>query len=139
MMKEVSILKNFNKKSYLFTLLVTFIVMMAMATFTFAAEIKPFNADATKIRAYIDDVNQSYSVFVTSPSNVSKISMTANLYQKKILGYKKVDSMTASSNGNFCNKSKAYLFERGENYKLEVTAKVYSDGVWDTLTSSFTA
>lgn len=125
--------------SRVFALLLSMVIALSMSVCTFAEEAQPYNADATKIRAYIDDVNQSYSASVTAPSGTSKINMTATLYQKNLLGYKEVDSMTASANGNFCSKSKAYAFQSGKNYKLEVTAEVYSGGVWDTVTATVTA
>lgn len=121
-----------------FALLLAVVAALSMSVCAFAKETQPYNADTTKIRAYIDDVNQIYSASVIAPSSVSKINMTATLYQKNLLGYKEVDSITASANSNFCSKSKSYTFDTSKKYKLEVTAEVYSDGVWDTVTATVT-
>lgn len=125
--------------SRVFALLLSMVIALSMSVCAFAEEAQPYNADATDIRAYIYVADQEYSVFVTAPSNVSKINMTATLYQKNLLGYKEVDSMSASATGYSCNKSKSYAFQSGKNYKLEVTAEVYSGGVWDTVTATVTA
>ena len=122
------------------TLLLAVMMMVTMSVSVFAEELQPYNADATKITAYIDITNGRYSAVVNAPTNASKINMTATLYEKKLLGgYKEIDSMSASASGHSCSKSKAYAFDENKKYKLEVTAGVYSGGVWDTVTATVTA
>lgn len=131
-----------NKKTLprMLTLILAVFMALSMSICAFASEMQPYNADKTDIRAYIDIVGQEYSVIVTAPSNASKINMTATLYEKKLLGgYKEVDSMSASSQSYKCSKSKPYTFDANKKYKLEVTADIYSGGVWDTVTSTVTA
>lgn len=117
----------------LFSVLLAALMMMSMSVCAFAQEAEVYNADKTNIRAYISVAHNEYTVFVSAPDNISKINMSATLYQKQGSGYKQVDSMSGSVNGYNLNKSKSYAFQSGQKYKLEVTADVYSNGKWDTI------
>ena len=78
----------------------------------------------------------SYYGSISGPKEVTKTSVSMILYEKGVLGYKQVDSATASANSNTCSKSVNYSFKSGKTYKLEITGKAYSNGSWDTLTDS---
>ena len=67
------------------------------------------------------------------------IAMALTLYEKGLLGYKEVDSASASANSRTCSKTVSYAFKDGKSYKLTVTGSAYVDGQWDTVTKNFTA
>ena len=81
---------------------------------------------------------QTYSVTVMAPSDATKVKFDATLYQKQLIGRKEISSMSASANGRTCSKSQSAAIESGKTYVIEVTAQVYSGGVWDTIEKTLT-
>ena len=96
----------------------TIAMALTMTVSAFAAEIQPYNADATKV--------------------TTKVEFDATLYQKQLIGRKEISSMSASANGRTCAKSKSAAIQTGKTYVIEVTAEVYSGGAWDTIEKTIT-
>ena len=116
----------------------TIAMALTMTVSAFAAEIQPYNADATKISGSVNAGSKTYSVVVTAPSDATKVKFDATLYQKQLIGRKEISSMSASANGRTCAKSKSAAIQTGKTYVIEVTAEVYSGGVWDTIEKTIT-
>ena len=116
-------------------LAITMAIVMAltMTVSAFASDVRPNNLDTTDI---IGSIN--YTVNITGAADATKITFNATLYKKELLGRKEISSMTGSSNGRVCSKSKSATIEKGKTYVIEVTAKVYSGGVWDTVEKTLT-
>lgn len=112
---------------------------LTMTVSAFATPPQPYNADSTVISGTVSYSNQIYRINVSAPAGTTKVNASATLYQKTLLGYKEIDSMTASSNSRTCTKSKSATIEQGKTYKIEVTAEIYSGGKWDTIQRSVTA
>lgn len=108
-------------------------MLLTMSVSAFAYPIQPYNANETTLVGKVNASTQTYSVTVSAPSNTTKIEMTATLYQKQLLGYKEIDTMTASANSWRCTKSESATIESGKTYKIEVVAEIYAGGVWDTV------
>ena len=112
---------------------------LTMAVGAFAADVKPSNLDTTRLNADLSSSSQSYYARVVGPDGSTKTKLEMTLYEKWLLGYKKVDSASASANSDICSKRVSYAFKDGKNYKLTVTGSAYVDGKWDTVTQNFTA
>lgn len=112
---------------------------LTMAVSAFATDIKPSNVSNTKITADISYSDQNYFAMTTGPAGTTTTKMEITLYEKWLLGYKEVDSASASANSRTCSKTVSYAFKDGKSYKLTVTGSAYVDGKWDTVTKSFTA
>ena len=96
-------------------------MMLTMLVSAFAADITPNNVDTTKLNGVISQNLQTYSATVSGPSNTTKTKLEMTLYEKGLLGYKEVDSASASANSRTCNKTVSYAFKSGKSYKLTVT------------------
>lgn len=125
--------------SKLFAIAMVVAMALTLSVSAFAVEIQPYNADATNISAAVSYSGQSYSVLVTAPPEVTKISATATLYQKTLFGRKQIDTVSSTVNGRRCNVVKSVTIEEGKTYIVEVTADVYSSGVCDTVKALVTA
>ena len=112
---------------------------LTMVVSAFATDIKPSNVSNTKITADISYSDQNYFAMTTGPAGTTITKMEITLYEKWLLGYKEVDSASASANSRTCSKTVSYAFKDGKSYKLTVTGSAYVDGKWDTVTKSFTA
>lgn len=121
-------------------LAITMAIVMAltMTVSAFASDVRPNNLDTTDIIGSINYTAQTYTVNITGAADATKITFNATLYKKELLGRKEISSMTGSSNGRVCSKSKSATIEKGKTYAIEVTAKVYSGGVWDTVEKTLT-
>ena len=64
--------------------------------------------------------------------------MEATLYQKQLIGRKEISSMSASASSARCSQSKSAAIQTGKTYVIEVTAEVYSGGVWETIEDTIT-
>ena len=112
---------------------------LTMVVSAFATDMKPSNVSNTKITADISYSDQNYFAMTTGPAGTTITKMEITLYEKWLLGYKEVDSASASANSRTCSKTVSYAFKDGKSYKLTVTGSAYVDGKWDTVTKSFTA
>ena len=113
------------------TLLVTVVMLLTLIGSAFATNAQTYNNDESSVYGSIFPTR--YSASVTAPVGTTKTEVTATLYQKQLLWYTKVDSASNSANTNYCAVYKNYTMESGKTYKLEIEARVYNDGVWDTL------
>lgn len=114
--------------------------MMLTMTVSAFASVQPYNLDATKVSGKFLATTGAYTATVTGPADTTtKTKLEMTLYEKGLLGYTEVDSASASSNTNRCNKTVSYAFKSGKNYKLTVTGSAYVNGKWDTVTKDFTA
>ena len=107
---------------------------LTMAVSAFATDMKPSNVDATRLSADLSSSSQSYYARVVGPDGSTKTKLEMTLYEKWLLGYKEVDSASASANSDICSKRVSYAFKDGKSYKLTVTGSAYVDGKWDTVT-----
>ena len=109
----------------------------------------PASAFASEAQLYYDteimiigDVNattKTYSDSVTAPTDVTKIKFDATLYQKQLIGRKKIATMSASANSNYCYKSQSAEIQTGKTYIVEIEGQVYFDGAWHDTNGDFTA
>ena len=113
------------------TLLVTVVMLLTLIGSAFASNTQTYNNDESSVYGSI--LPTQYSAGVNAPSTATKTEVTATLYQKQLLWYTKVDSASKSANSNHCAVYKSYQMQSGKTYKLEIEARVYSNGVWDTL------
>lgn len=107
---------------------------LTLSVSALASDSRPWNTDNTSITARISQ--EKYYGTVTGPKEATKTELNLVLYEKGILGYKQVDSASASASKNTCTKSVGYAFKSGKTYKLEVTGKAYVSGAWDTVNDS---
>ncbi len=114
-------------------------MLLTMVVSAFAADVIPYNVDATRVSGNLSNSSQSYYAKITGPSGSTKTKLEMTLYEKGLLGYKEVDSASASANKDICSKSVPYAFKNGKSYKLTVTGSAYVNGKWDTVTKDFTA
>lgn len=124
--------------SKIFAIVMAVAMALTVTVSAFAADIQPYNADATQITASVSYASQTYSVTVQAPTGTTKINASATLYQKTLFGYKEIDSVTASASSRTCTKRQSATIEEGKTYKIEVTAEIYSSGQWDTIEKELT-
>lgn len=110
------------------------IMAISLMSSAFASNVETYNNDeSTVILSILDD---SYFTSVMAPTAATKTQLSATLYQKQLFTWKEVDSASKSANSNYCYINKNYDFQTNKTYKLEVVAKVYCDGQWDTIEKS---
>ena len=112
---------------------------LTLSVSALASANEPYNVDTTKLAGSFSSSAQTYSATVGGPMGTTKTKIELTLYEKGLLGYKEVDSASASANSRTCNKTVSYAFKDGKSYKLTVTGSAYVDGQWDTVTKNFTA
>lgn len=127
-----------DRVSKLFTAILAVAMVLAMTVSAFAWEAQPYNEENTDIKGSVTYAGQSYTVTVTAPVDTTKIEVDATLYQKTLLGRKEIDTMTGSVNSRKFVKNKSATIEKSKTYVIEVTADVYSGGVWDTVDATVT-
>ena len=120
----------------LLALAVAIAMALTLSVSAFALDVRPWNADNTRIVFSISKVDKVYSATVKGPAKANKTELSMVLYEKGALGYKQVDSASASASKSTCTKTVSYAFKSGKTYKLEVTGKAYVNGVWDTVSDS---
>ena len=112
---------------------------LTLSVSALASANEPYNVDTTKLAGSFSSSAQTYSATVSGPMGTIKTKIELTLYEKGLLGYKEVDSASASANSRTCSKTVSYAFKDGKSYKLTVTGSAYVDGQWDTVTKNFTA
>ena len=120
----------------IFSVLMTVLMALSLMTCALASEYHTNNLDDTNIIGGVSYSAQNYYVTVTAPPTASSIEVSATLYQKQLIGYKEIDSMSASSSYSSLYKSEPCTILSGKTYKLEITAQIYSGGQWDTIEKS---
>lgn len=130
-----------SKKSRTIPSMIAMVVAVAVALTlvcsAFASNAQTYNNVESSVYGSI--LPTQYSAGVNAPSAATKTEVTATLYQKQLLWYTKVDSESKSANSSHCAIYKNYDMQSGKTYKLEIEARVYCDGVWDTLEATTTA
>ena len=112
---------------------------LTLSVSALASANEPYNVDTTKLAGSFSSSAQTYLATVSGPMGTTKTKIERTLYEKGLLGYKEVDSASASANSRTCSKTVSYAFKDGKSYKLTVTGSAYVDGQWDTVTKNFTA
>ena len=125
--------------SKLFAAVLAAAMLLTMTVSAFASDIQPYYDSEVLITGSVSATSQTYSVTVTAPTDVTKVKFDATLYQKQLFGRKKIDTMSASSNTNYCSKYESVTIQTGKNYEIDITAQVYSDGAWETIESTMSA
>ena len=110
------------------------IVALTLIGSAFASNAQTYNNDESSVSLAIYPT--LYFADVAAPAEATKTSLSVTLYQKQLFTWKEVDSASKSVNTNYCSISKNYDFQTNKTYKLEVVAKVYCDGQWDTIEKS---
>ena len=123
----------------LIALAMTIAMALTLSVSALASANEPYNVDTTKLAGSFSSSAQTYSATVSGPMGTTKTKIELTLYEKGLLGYKEVDSASASANSRTCSKTVSYAFKDGKSYKLTVTGSAYVDGQWDTVTKNFTA
>ena len=107
---------------------------LTLVVSAFALGAQTYNNDETSLSLGIYPT--VYYANVSAPVNATKTEIDATLYQKQLFTWKEVDSASASANSNYCMINKNYSFQTNKTYKLEVVARVYCNGQWDTIEKS---
>ena len=122
----------------LLAIAMTIAMALTMTVSAFAAEIQPFYDSEVNITGRVSASSQTYSVTVQAPAGTTQVKMEATLYQKQLIGRKEISSMSASASSARCSQSKSAAIQTGKTYVIEVTAEVYSGGVWETIEDTIT-
>lgn len=125
-------------KHRLAALVMTLAMVLSMTVCSFGSDTQTYNNDATAILGSVSYIGQCYDVTVTAPSNTTYIGVEATLYQKQLIGRKEISSFTGSTTECAYYKEKSAEIIKGKTYILEITARVCTGGVWDTLEATAT-
>ena len=125
--------------SKLFAVVLAAAMLLTMTVSAFASDVQPYYDTEVMIIGNVDATAKTYSVSVTAPTDVIKIKFDATLYQKQLIGRKKIATMSASANSNYCYKSQSAEIQTGKTYIVEIEGQVYFDGAWHDTNGDFTA
>ena len=125
--------------SKLFAVVLAAAMLLTMTVSAFASDVQPYYDTEVMIIGNVDATAKTYSVSVTAPTDVTKIKFDATLYQKQLIGRKKIATMSASANSNYCYKSQSAEIQTGKTYIVEIEGQVYFDGAWHDTSGDFTA
>lgn len=125
--------------SKLFAVVLAAAMLLTMTVSAFASDVQPYYDTEVMIIGNVDATAKTYSVSVTAPTDVTKIKFDATLYQKQLIGRKKIATMSASANSNYCYKSQSAEIQTGKTYIVEIEGQVYFDGAWHDTNGDFTA
>ena len=114
-------------------------MLLTMTVSAFASEAQLYYDTEIMIIGDVNATTKTYSVSVTAPTDVTKIKFDATLYQKQLIGRKKIATMSASANSNYCYKSQSAEIQTGKTYIVEIEGQVYFDGAWHDTNGDFTA
>ena len=122
----------------MFSLLMAFAMMFSIMVSAYASdEVQPYYDNPVALTAGVSYAGQNYYGSVSAPVGTSQINMTVTLYQKNLLGYKELDSMSKTVYTRACNKTKSYGINSEKTYKVKIDAEVCVDGSWETISESF--
>mgnify|MGYP001026213504 CR=1 FL=1 len=71
---------------------------LTLSVSALASANEPYNVDTTKLAGSFSSSAQTYSATVSGPMGTTKTKIELTLYEKGLLGYKEVDSASASAN-----------------------------------------
>ena len=125
--------------SKLFAVVLAAAMLLTMTVSAFASDVQPYYDTEISISGSVDASSQLYTVTVQAPSDTTKTKFDATLYQKQLIGRKKISSTSASANGSRCVKVQSAAIETGKTYQLEISAQVYYDGAWHDAEGTITA
>ena len=125
--------------SKLFAIVMAAAMLLTMTVNAFASEAQLYYDTEIMIIGDVNATTKTYSVSVTAPTDVTKIKFDATLYQKQLIGRKKIATMSASANSNYCYKSQSAEIQTGKTYIVEIEGQVYFDGAWHDTNGDFTA
>ena len=125
--------------SKLFAIVMAAAMLLTMTVNSFASEAQLYYDTEIMIIGDVNATTKTYSVSVTAPTDVTKIKFDATLYQKQLIGRKKIATMSASANSNYCYKSQSAEIQTGKTYIVEIEGQVYFDGAWHDTNGDFTA
>ncbi|MCI5843977.1 MAG: hypothetical protein MR004_10125 [Clostridiales bacterium] len=125
--------------SKLFAIVLAAAMLLTMTVSAFASEAQLYYDSEIVISGNVDAYNQLYTVTVLGPTDITKIKFDATLYQKQLIGRKKIATMSASANSNYCYKSQSAEIQTGKTYIVEIEGQVYFDGAWHDTNGDFTA
>lgn len=125
--------------SKLFAIVLAAAMLLTMTVSAFASEAQLYYDTEIMIIGDVNATTKTYSVSVTAPTDVTKIKFDATLYQKQLIGRKKIATMSASANSNYCYKSQSAEIQTGKTYIVEIEGQVYFDGAWHDTNGDFTA
>lgn len=118
------------------SLAMAIVMAFTLMVSAFASNAQTYNNEESSVILSI--LSTKYSASVMAPTAATKTQLSATLYQKQLFTWKEVDSASASANSNYCYINKNYDFKTNKTYKLEVVARVYCNGQWDTIEKSIT-
>lgn len=84
---------------------------LTLSVSALASANEPYNVDTTKLAGSFSSSAQTYSATVSGPMGTTKTKIELTLYEKGLLGYKEVDSASASANSRTCSKTVSYAFK----------------------------
>ena len=89
-------------------------------------------------RTHLQQLLEDYYATANGTDNISRISVSATLYEKGFLGtYHQVSSCSNTSNSTLCTASSSYSLKSGKTYRLDYSATFYySDGTNETISNS---
>lgn len=125
--------------SKLFAAVLAAAMLLTMTVSAFASEIQPYYDSEISITGSVGVTSQVYTVTVQAPSDTTKTKFDATLYQKQLIGRKKISSTSASANSSRCVKVQSATIQTGKTYEIEVSAQVYYDGAWHDADATITA
>lgn len=122
----------------IFSALAFFALLFSMSLSAFAAPVQPLAENNVHVTPSVSAAAQTYSVRVSATGSVKKIEVSATLYEKGLILYGQVDTMSGSSSSSPYTCSDSYAIQRGKSYKLIYTVTVtYTNGASDTLSDEY--
>lgn len=125
--------------SKLFAIVMAPAMLLTVTVSAFASEMQTYYDTEISISGSVDASAQLYTVTVQAPSDTTKTQFDATLYQKQLIGRKKISSTSASANGSRCVKVQSATIQTGKTYEIEISAQVYYDGAWHDADGTITA
>lgn len=129
-------MKKHSKK--FISMALTCIVAVSLGLAAYAQSVVPYDLHPNTIRADISYDSQTYSVACSMASGTKSVTVSATLYQKGLIFYSEVDSLSGSYTTRSFTCEKSYPLERGKTYKVAYTVTVtYTDGTSETIKNEF--
>lgn len=94
------------------------------------------NTNDVRLDLYFVDGEAECVGIINGISGTSKISATFKLERKGLFGWSLVNSWSKSSNGDSLSFFETDAVSKGSTYRLSVTAKVTTNGVTETVSTS---
>lgn len=130
--------KKLSKIHIVILMLVVFCVG-GMVPVALAEGAEPRYSNVGSAAGTISHAGQKFTVTITGISDVTQINVTANLYETGFFSDTLVGTLSASSSGSTYYGEKACTIRTGKSYRLEISASVYLNGSWETISKTATA